>query len=157
MRRSIRIGRAPCLLGRTANPRLGFVMSQSEPPTPPPSGARSFACSAGGPGLFSLRVTLDAPIDCSPALPDHAQTNWLVRSCVQRAPMLRSPRYQFADLREVLPETSFHRRRQGPAPVTSTGRRSVILEPFWERPAGTQTHSRRTERRLGDSVTYVKK
>jgi len=25
----------------------------------------------------------------------------------------------------------------------------VILEPFWERPAGTQTHSRRTDEKLG--------
>jgi len=34
---------------------------------------------------------------------------------------------------------------RGPCPAGGV----VILEPFWERPAGTQTHSRRTDEKLG--------
>jgi hypothetical protein len=39
--------------------------------------------------------------------------------------------------------------RKNPAPVASTGGRSGHFGTLWERPAGTQTHSRRTGRRLG--------
>ena len=36
-----------------------------------------------------------------------------------------------------------------PHPLPSLADGVVISEPFWERPAGTQTHSRRTGRKLG--------
>ena len=39
--------------------------------------------------------------------------------------------------------------RKNPAPVALTGGRSGHFGTLWERPAGTQTHSRRTARRLG--------
>ena len=41
----------------------------------------------------------------------------------------------------------FRGRKPSPAAASADG--MVILEPFWERPAGTQTHSRRTEAKLG--------
>src|SRR5882757_6124880 len=39
-------------------------------------------------------------------------------------------------------------RQKSPLPLPSRADGVVILEPFWERPAGTQTHSRRTGRKL---------
>ena len=36
-----------------------------------------------------------------------------------------------------------------PSPAAEMAGGVVVLEPLWERPAGTQTHSRRTGRKLG--------
>src|SRR6185437_10418515 len=47
------------------------------------------------------------------------------------------------------PESPLFQGGRGPHPLPRRAGGVVILVPFWERPAGTQTHSRRTERRLG--------
>ena len=69
----------------------------------------------------------------------------IVRPCIQR------PNASSGPLRVhcVAPQNPVDPRQTSRSTAASTGWRSVMLEPFWERPAGTQTHSRRTGERLG--------
>ena len=77
-----------------------------------------------------------APTEPTPGLPVHAfnAPHRSIGPVPARSRVPKSPRLQGA--------IALH-----PLPNSAGG--VAILEPFWERPAGTQTHSRRTEQKLG--------
>jgi hypothetical protein len=123
--------------------------------------ARSFAAKTGGSGPVSHRAKSDARIALArhgldgtavPSLAMHS-TPQPITPLPEPIPALlhftRMPFGTSVKLLDMRPETLLNSGRKNPAPVASTGGRSGHFGTLWERPAGTQTHSRRTGRKLG--------
>lgn len=136
----------PHVLGRTAYPRPGCCFLTRTSPDPPRKTADrlSAAQSRWIRPSFSRALKIDARIDLVPPCPDKTHPGCSVHASnttPQLLPNLSGPFFAFQNRLDF--------RAQKPSPATDPAGGVVILEPFWERPAGTQTHSRRTEERLG--------
>jgi hypothetical protein len=100
----------------------------------------SIRSSTGGPGPVSLALHAGAV----------THPREVPYSTPQRAARARHSDTPARPFRPVFSAPKFPKKgAEKPHPLPSLADGVVISEPFWERPAGTQTHSRRTGRKLG--------
>ena len=154
MRRSIRIGRAPLFLTGSLEARCRLVFLERTSPSwlaPWPTSIRKL--KAGGPGPVSLRERIDACIDRAPALPLGDPSPGLSqRPCIQRPTASTGSiptRFERPKSQEIPRGISGHPGQTRPSPAA---RKGPAEWSFWNplgATGGTQTHSRRTGRRLG--------
>jgi hypothetical protein len=145
LRRSIRI-LVPRLVQTGPLPRGARISFQCTNAASRLAVIPSSAVQPVDPGLFSRRLTPGLRRPASTARHDpNPPDEGIVRPCIQRPNASSGP----IRVHTVAPQNPVDPRQTSPSTAASTGWRSVMLEPFWERPAGTQTHSRRTGSKLG--------
>lgn len=112
--------------------------------------ARCPQAKPGGPGP----VSLDRPTGFHRVCRRHAPTPQRFGPCIQRPNALLVTRAVFRHALALPTDPRIQGRQALPRCLDRLGG-VVNSEPFWERPAGTQTHSRRTGRKLGQ-VRYAR-
>jgi len=142
LRRSIRMSCPVLFLGRAAVPRAPDVILERTPRQVLPEAA--IRSSAGGSGLFLSAAKLVREHRLAAARSGPPVFLGFAGPCIQR-PNATGP----FSAHFHAPKSPGIQGKQALHPLPQPADGVVILEPFWERPAGTQTHSRRTVLKLG--------